>query len=352
MNSFIPDYKCLQNAAKNIETKGYIPLYEHIISPNIMEKIMNVQFADLLSGDYSDKKEFFRNYCEFFMRHGYDTVSFEHCIGAAMPGAGLLGGHGLPPAITTREDFIKYPWDEIPNIYFNQSADYFKALCEVMPVGMKAIGGAGNGIFECAEEIIGYENLCYILGDDPELFADIFKKIGETNYEIWNRLLTEFADVFCVCRFGDDMGFKSAPLLPPDVIKENIIPEYSKIISLIHSFDKPFLLHSCGQIFDVMDDLISIAGIDAKHSNEDAIAPFPVWVEKYGDRIGNFGGIDTDAVCRLTRPELKEYIGEVVSKCVHHGGFAFGSGNSIPDYVPVEGFLNMNEIIREARAKL
>ena len=98
-----------------------------------------------------------------------------------------------------------------------------------------------------------------------------------------------------------------------------------------------------------MEDLINVAGIDAKHSNEDVIAPFPEWVERYGDRIGNFGGIDTDMVCRLSKPEMKEYILDVIQKCSHHGGFAFGSRNSIPDYVPVEGYLNMVEIVREYR---
>ena len=84
---------------------------------------------------------------------------------------------------------------------------------------------------------------------------------------------------------------------------------------------------------------------------EDQIAPFPVWVERYGEKIGNFGGIDTDAVCRLSKPELKEYITEVIAKCKGHGGFAFGSGNSIPSYVPVDQFLAMNEIIRELRGE-
>ena len=70
-----------------------------------------------------------------------------------------------------------------------------------------------------------------------------------------------------------------------------------------------------------------------------------------GDRIGNFGGIDTDAVCRLSKPEMRDYITDVVQKSVGHGGFAFGSGNSIPDYVPPEGFLAMNEIIRSLRGE-
>ena len=56
-----------------------------------------------------------------------------------------------------------------------------------------------------------------------------------------------------------------------------------------------------------------------------------------------------DAVCGLSRPELKEYITGVLDACRGHGGFAFGTGNSVPDYMPVESYLSMNEIAREYR---
>ena len=39
-----------------------------------------------------------------------------------------------------------------------------------------------------------------------------------------------------------------------------------------------------------MEDLIGL-GIDAKHSNEDQIAPFDRWIDLYGDRIGKQGKI-------------------------------------------------------------
>ncbi|MEG0050402.1 MAG: uroporphyrinogen decarboxylase family protein, partial [Clostridia bacterium] len=234
--------------------------------------------------------------------------------------------------------------------YFDMYHRSFEALRRNMPQGMKAIGGVGYGIFECVQDLVGYEDLCYLRMDDPELYAELFQKIGDSNLRIWTRFLKEYGDIYCVCRFGDDLGFKSTTLLPPDEIRSLIIPQYKRIIAAVHAAGKPFLLHSCGCIFEVMEDLI-LAGIDAKHSNEDQIAPFPVWVERYGDRIGNFGGIDTDAVCRLSKPEMREYISRVVSQSVGHGGFAFGSGNSIPDYVPAEGFLSMNEIIRELRGE-
>jgi len=346
---FEPNYKYLEQAARNIEAQR-LPLYEHNISHNIMGKIINKDFSELINGNFEDKKEYFRNYCDFHIKMGYDAVTYEQCIGPVMPGSGLLAGHGIPPAIEDRDDFDKYPWDEICDLYFKTYSENFQALREVMPSGMKAVGGVGNGIFECVQDLVGFENLCYMKADDEELYEDMFKKVGQTNLKIWQRFMKEFGDMYCVLRFGDDLGYKSNTMLIADDVKTHIIPQYKPIIDVVHSYNKPFLLHSCGQIFDVMDDIL-LAGIDAKHSNEDQIATFDIWVERYGDKIGNFGGIDTDAVCRLTKPELREYITDIVKKCTGHGGFAFGSGNSIPDYVPVENFLNMNEIIRELRGE-
>jgi uroporphyrinogen decarboxylase len=98
-----------------------------------------------------------------------------------------------------------------------------------------------------------------------------------------------------------------------------------------------------------MDDIINIAGIDAKHSNEDQIAPFEEWVDRYGGKIGNFGGVDTDHLCSKSEQEIKEIVKKVVHYSIEHGGFALASGNSIPDYVPVEGYLAMVETAREIR---
>lgn len=347
MKEFIPDYQNIVDCAYNHVPKR-TPLYEHLVSPKVIEQMLNIKFAHLQNGSEEQQNKFFQEYCRFFKEYGYDTVSFECCISDIMPGGGCLGDSRHPAPITNMKEFETYPWDEIPDIYFNTYSRQFDALRHNMPEGMKAIGGPGNGIFECVQNVTGYENLCYIAMDEPELYASLFKKVGETNLKIWRRFLKEYGDIYCVCRFGDDLGFKSATLLSLEDIRIHIIPQYKKIIDEVHAAGKPFLLHSCGCIFDVMDDLIE-AGIDAKHSNEDQIAGFPVWVEKYGERIGNFGGIDTDAVCRLTKEELRAYIVKILDQCTGHGGFAFGSGNSIPDYASVENYREMIQIVRECR---
>ena len=227
--------------------------------------------------------------------------------------------------------------------------EYFEALRDTMPDGMKAIGGVGNGIFECVQQIIGYVNLAYMTIEDPELYEALFNKTKDISLRIWRCFMKLYGDIYCVLRFGDDLGFKTGTLLSPNDIRRHIVPGYDEIIQCIHSYNKPFLLHSCGCIYDVMPDLIDIAKINAKHSNEDQIAPFFDWVEKYGDRIGFFGGIDVDVLCRLSLPQIREYVTDVLIKCQGFSGIAIGSGNSIPDYVPVDNYIEMVNTVRSFR---
>jgi uroporphyrinogen decarboxylase len=315
-----------------------------------MERLLGREFAELYNGDDAERREFFREYCEFFHIFGYDTVSFEDCIGPSMPGSGSLGSH-KPGEIRDRADFDRYPWKQIPDLFFERYDDDFRLLSETMPAGMKAVGGPGNGVFELVQDVVGFQDLCYIKADDPELYADLFAAVGTMMYAIWKRFLKQYADTYAVLRFGDDLGFKSATLLLPEDIRSFILPQYRRIVACVHASGKPFLLHSCGCIFSIMDDLIAAVGINAKHSNEDQIAPFSEWVDRYGGRIALFGGVDTDHLCRKSSLEIAEIVRDVAGYAVPRCGFALGSGNSIPDYVPVEGFLAMNEAGRRFRGE-
>ena len=325
-----------------------LPIYEHIISTAIMEKILDVQFAGLWDGSPTDRTEYFSQYCRFFQEMGYDTVSFEVCIGEILPDRGAIMG-GRPGPIQTRDDYEKYPWGDLANFYWETAEPRFQALAACMPPGMKALGGVGNGAFEISEDLVGFEYLAYMQADDPELHRDIYNKIGELMVTIWAEFLNRHMDTFAVCRFGDDLGFKTSTLTSPTTIRKHIIPQYKQVIDLIKSHKKPFLLHSCGNIFSIMEEIIA-TGIDAKHSNEVVIAPFDEWIRLYGDRIGLLGGIDVDLLCIKPPQEVFDSVVEQGTRYRETArGFALGSGNSIPDYVPVEGYLAMIAAARHIR---
>jgi uroporphyrinogen decarboxylase len=148
---------------------------------------------------------------------------------------------------------------------------------------------------------------------------------------------------------GDDLGFKTGTLLSPGAVIGNVVPQYRRVIELVKKAGKPFLLHSCGNIFAVMDEIIA-AGINAKHSNEDAISAFDKWIELYGDKIGLFGGFDVDLICQRPADEVFDYVVEYGTKYRRAAnGYALGSGNSIPEYVPVEGYLAMIRAAQKIR---
>lgn len=343
-----PDYHRIIDVANN-KWVDKVPLYEHLIGAKVIKDIMGTEpFEQMFSKDDKESVEAFSQYFDFWREMGYDTASYEFSSCGILVGAGALGGH-KDGCIKTREDFEKYPWAEIPDRFFGEYSRIIRNLEEACPDDMRLIGGVGNGIFEAVQDIVGYMDLCYIKADDEELYRDIFKAMGEAQFKIWDRFMSEFSDKFCLLRFGDDLGFKSQTLISTDDINENIIPVYKKIIARVHKENKPFLLHSCGAIFDVMDNLISEAEINAKHSNEDQIAHFSKWVEMYGDKIGNFGGIDTDVLCRQSPSYIHDYVFDCLDRVKGKGGIAFSSGNSIPDYVPTEGYLAMVDAVREWR---
>ncbi len=344
---FQPDYRNMLDVLAN-KRPARLPLYEHKIDPSIMEQVLDTRFAELEQGSDADLREFFRQYARFYEEMTYDTLSWEMTITRSLPDHGAIYGSRKGP-IQTREDFDKYPWEEIPERYWATAGRKFEAMGEMLPVGMRALGGPGNGVFEISEDLVGYQQLAYMMVDDPDLFADLYHRIGDLMIEIWDVFLARFGDYYAVCRFGDDLGFRTSTLLAPQTIREHILPQYKRVIDKVHAAGKPFLLHSCGKIFSVMDDLIAL-DIDAKHSNEDAIAPYDEWITRYGDRIGLLGGIDVDVLCQKTPETIFAYAvekGRAYRELAQ--GYALGSGNSIPDYVPVEGYLAMVRAAQEIR---
>ena len=325
-----------------------LPLYEHHIDPPFISKALGRKIA--LEGTRGeDYAAHYREITGFWRDMTYDAFDYEAAVCDIFPGHGAIYG-GTGP-IQTRPDFEQYPFDDLPGIFWERYRPCLEAIRATLPPGMKAYGGVGYGIFESCQDLVGFESLCFMQHDDPKLFADLFRKIGDLYVTLWSRMVREYGDIFVFFRMGDDLGYKTSTMLAPATIRRHILPQYRRVIEVVHQAGKKFLLHSCGCIFKVMEDLIGL-GIDAKHSNEDQIAPFDKWIDLYGNRIGLFGGIDVDTLCRKSPDEIYHEVLEKGTRFRSRAkGYGLGSGNSIPQYVPVEGFLAMVEAAKEIRRR-
>ncbi len=344
-----PDYRVLVDAANN-RRPAYLPLYEHGVSPVVAEALSGREMVALqASDDAADLDELYRRYADFFVQSGYDIMPFEGGICPILPEGGALMGERAG-VIRDEASLRAYPWDELPALYWRAWDKHFAAIGRTLPPGMKAVGGIGYGVFEVAQDLAGYESLAFLHVDEPDAFTDLFRRIGDLMVGLWRTLLERHADTFCLCRFGDDLGFKTSTLLSPPTIVEYIVPQYRRIIELIHDAGKPFLLHSCGAIFPVMDELID-AGIDAKHSNEDVICDFDEWLERYNDRIALFGGLDMDVVERKPEDEVYAYVRERAPRYRKRAnGFAIGTGNQIGPKTPPQNMAAMLRAVHDTRA--
>lgn len=322
-----------------------MPIYEHHIDVDFIEKYTGEKLA---GGDETDPEGFFRKIIAFWKDNTYDAFDFEAPICEVFPNHGAIMGGRLGP-IQTREDFERYPFDDIPRLFWERNKPKLEAIRKVLPAGMKAYGGCGYGIFESAQDLVGYESLCILQYIDPDLFRDLFKKIGDLYVILWSQMIAEYSDIFVFFRMGDDLGHRTSTMLEPDTIRQHILPQTKRVIDLVHSAGKKFLLHSCGNIFEIMPDILAL-GIDAKHSNEDQIAPFEEWITRYNDRIGLFGGFDVNL---LSLGDYQTVYNEVYRKGIQYRsmakGYGLGSGNSIASYVSVDGYRGMIDAVKTIR---
>ena len=140
---------------------------------------------------------------------------------------------------------------------------------------------------------------------------------------------------------SDDLGFKTQTLVSPAYLRKYVLPLHKKQAQIIHAAGKPAILHSCGQLESIMEDIIEDVRIDARHSFEDAIMPVTEFKKRYGGRIGILGGFDIDRLCRSTEQEVRDHTRMLLKECGSDGGYALGSGNSIAAYMPIENYLAM-----------
>lgn len=237
--------------------------------------------------------------------------------------------------ISDRASFEAYPWPDPDALDYSLLGTVHHDL----PAGMKLIAYGPGGVLENVMRLVGYEATCYLTLDDPKLAADIFAAVGSRlvrHYE-----LAAQHDTVGALISNDDWGFKSQPMLSPDGMREFVFPWHRKIVRAIHDAGKPAILHSCGNLETVMDDIIDDLKYDGKHSYEDTILPVERAYDRYHHRIAILGGIDLDFVVRADPAAIRQRSEAMLERSMAGGAYALGTGNSVPEYVPPSHYFAM-----------
>lgn len=235
--------------------------------------------------------------------------------------------------ITNRAEFEAYAWPN-PDDFPLQ----LDAAAAMLPQGMKIMIDGPSGVLENVINLTGYDNLCYMLFEDPALVGDVFNAVGQRIYRHYERAIGHPAVGVLMC--NDDWGFNTQTFLSPADMRKYVFPWHKAIVDLAHDHGKPVILHSCGYMGEVIEDVISM-GFDGKHSYEDNILPVEQAYEQYGRRIAVLGGIDVDYVVSRPKEDVYARSRAMAERGLKGGGYALGTGNSVPYFVPYEQYMAM-----------
>jgi uroporphyrinogen decarboxylase len=207
-------------------------------------------------------------------------------------------------------------------------------------------------LFEMVYEfLLGYEGLFFNLHDNPQLVESVFNRWGQIVYDYYKSCVE--LDVIGAILHADDMGFNTSTLISPSDLRRLLFPWLAKYAALAHEHGKPFWLHSCGNLYrsspSVMDDLIDMVKIDGFHSFQDVILPVGDAKARFGDRVPLMGGVDMHKLATLPEDELRNYLRAILDRCMPGGRFAFGSGNTIANYIPLKNYAILLEEARRWR---
>lgn len=315
---------CFEDLRKTLlgEYVGRVPIAEIDVAETLKEQVLGrpVSSAD-------DEVEFWR-------QAGYDYVLFtieqDFCRGT-FP----RYREALPPPVLAKnlEDArtLKWPNPEKFNIV------ELDTIARHLPSTMKIIPRLG-GLLYFPSVILGFENLCLALYQDQELAKYVFNRVGKIVLDLVHRLLGHPAvgAIWLSC----DMAYGTGLLISADHLRQYVFPWIQRIASAVRRAGCPLLLHSDGNLEEILDDLVAL-GIDALHPVEPAAMDIRKLHRRYGNSLCLIGNVDVDLLISGSPEEIAREAESLLVQFEGKGGYVLGSGNSIPSAVPLNNYRSL-----------
>lgn len=165
-------------------------------------------------------------------------------------------------------------------------------------------------------------------------FVSLRERVMEFDVEILRKWLEIGVDGVW---FTDDWGSQRCLLINPALWRELYKPCYRTLFDLAHQGGAHVWMHSCGNIMDIIPDLIEI-GLDVLNP----VQPRAMDVDELGRRFGGqvcfWGGLDVqDTVPRGTPQDIDQEVGHLTEVFGEYGGgYIGGTSHTILPDAPLE----------------
>jgi uroporphyrinogen decarboxylase len=200
-----------------------------------------------------------------------------------------------------------------------------------------------GSVFETAWSLYGFERFLAELATDPTLPLYIMERVAEVHLENLRRVLESAGDLIDIVYFYDDLASQQGLLMSPAMYCRNIQPFHRRIIDLAKHHGKPAMLHCCGSVYPLVNQLIEMGlGIlnpiqpATKNMHPEKLA------QEFGGRIAFHGGIDVQQFLpKATPQEVQDKVGYTSELLGGRGGYILSGSHHLQADVPLENVLTM-----------
>jgi uroporphyrinogen decarboxylase len=213
----------------------------------------------------------------------------------------------------------------------------------------KKLHGAGKyvfGLFGSAYfqpfEIRGFENALVDLHLEPDNMHKLIEAIHSYNMKLVKHWAKVGVDSLL---FLDDWGTQHGPLVSPTTWREFFKPRYKELFAETHRLGMDCFLHSCGNIVEIIGDLIEI-GLDVLDPIQTSAMDINELAAKFGGQITFQGTLDVQKLLPYGKPqEIKDTIRRTIDTLAKPFGNALtlAPTNTITPDVPIENLRAMFE---------
>ena len=189
---------------------------------------------------------------------------------------------------------------------------------------------------------MGLDKFFIAIHRNKELVEALMERSTEWTIAVINEANASGVDFIMV---GDDVAFKSGPMMSPKIFRELVLPYYKKIVK---SSKVPLIWHSDGAI-ELLIPMIIEAGFAGIHSLEpNAKINLASVKKKYGRNLILAGNLDVTNILTQSNFEL---IHKDVERCIEQGapggGYLFSSSNSLFKGMKIESIMEAYRYAKE-----
>jgi uroporphyrinogen decarboxylase len=169
--------------------------------------------------------------------------------------------------------------------------------------------------FHNVADLFGMDNYFLKMLMEPDIVHAVTQKVCEFYLEANQRFFEQAGNLVDGFFFGNDFGTQKTLIIALDQFNEFIMPWFKEFTAQGHRYNYQVVLHSCGAIYDVIDQIIN-AGVDCIHPIQAKAAKMDAQTlaDSFKGRVTFMGGIDSQYLMTNGKPdEIKADVRRVKS---------------------------------------